>query len=111
MTHSKNYIGTYRDDFGTTDIIIHNDFETLSLKIDGIEFKGSQFTSLEIINERAYSAKQLERFTFYSTQIHGTDDFVEEICNCTFNFTIPQFISVYRQLNRLSNRDHFFATA
>ena len=92
MTEPIKYYGTYTDDFGTTDIIILNDFKNLSLKIDEVEFKGSEFTALEIVDKNAYSTKQLERFTLYSTKIYGTDDFVEEICNCTFDITVPQFI-------------------
>lgn len=92
MTHPKNYIGTYKDNFGITDIAIQNDFNYLYLKIDGVEFKGSEFTALEIVDKKAYSSKQLERFTLYSTPIFGTDDFAEELCNCTFNITIPQLI-------------------
>ena len=92
MIEPIKYYGTYTDNFGKTDIIIYNDFKTLSLKIDDVEFKGSEFTALEIVDKKSYSTKQLERFTLYSTKIYGTNDFVEEICNCIFDITLPQLI-------------------
>jgi len=87
-----SYVGTYKDAFGITDIIIHNDFKKFSLKIEEVEFEGSEFDALEIINKQSYSAQQIERFTLCQTKIYGTDDFVEEICNCTFDVNIPQLL-------------------
>lgn len=92
MEHSVSYVGTYKDAFGTVDIVIHNDFEKFSAKIAEVEFEGSEFDALAIINKQSYSIQQLERFTLSQTQILGTDDFVEEICNCTFNVIVPQLI-------------------
>jgi hypothetical protein len=103
MTEPAKYQGTYTDDFGTTDITIINDFKNISLKIDDVEFKGSEFTALEIVDKNAHSTKHLERFTLYATRIYGTDDFVEELCNCTFDITVPQFII------DLQTQEHFLA--
>jgi len=93
MEHSVSYVGTYKDAFGIVDIVIHNDFEKLSTKIEGVEFEGSEFDALEIINKQLYSVQQLERFTLSRTRIYSTDNFVEQICNCAFNIKIPQLIS------------------
>ena len=103
MREPTKYYGTYSDDFGTTEIIITNDFKNLSTKIDDVEFKGSEFTALELVNKNAHSLKQLERFTLYATRIYETEVFVEEICNCTFDFTVPQFII------DLQTQEHFIA--
>ncbi|HET9505279.1 MAG TPA: DUF6304 family protein [Hymenobacter sp.] len=92
MEHSVSYVGTYKDAFGVVDIIIHNTFEKLSTKIGAVEFEGSEFDALAIIDKQLHSVQQLERFTLSQTEILGTDNFVEEICNCTFNVIIPQFI-------------------
>ncbi len=92
MEHSVSYVGTYKDAFGIVDIVIHNDFEKFSTKIGEVEFEGSEFDALAIINKQSYSVQQLERFTLSQTRIYGTNNFVEEVCNCTFNVNIPQLI-------------------
>lgn len=92
MNNAVSYAGVYEDKFGVVDVVIHNNFEELSLKIEGVEFVGSEFSALEIINKQSYASKQLERFTLCRTRIFGTDNFVEHICNCTFSIKIPQFI-------------------
>jgi hypothetical protein len=92
MERSVSYVGTYKDAFGVVDIIIYNNFKKLSLNIEEVEFEGSEFDALEIVNKQSYSVQKIKRFTLSQTQISGTDEFVEEICNCTFNVTIPQLI-------------------
>ena len=92
MEHYVNYVGIYKDAFGIVDIIIHNDFKKISLKIEEVEFEGSEFDALEIVNKHLCSIQQLERFALSRTQIYGTDNFVEELCNCTFNVNIPQLV-------------------
>jgi hypothetical protein len=82
MTEPRKYHGTYRDDFGTTEICILNNFENLYFEIDGVKFEGLEFGDFEILNKENYSDKQLERFTFISTII----------CNYKMTVFIPQTI-------------------
>ena len=92
MIHFVDYVGVYEDAFGIVEIIIRNNFEKFSLKIDGIEFEGTDFDALEIIDKQLYSNEQIKRFTLCQTAICDTNEFVEEICNCTFDIIIPQLI-------------------
>jgi hypothetical protein len=92
MIYFVDYIGTYEDAFGTVEITIRNNFEKFSLKIDGIEFEGTDFDALEIVDKQLYSDKQVKRFALCQTAIYDTNKFVEEICNCTFTIIIPQLI-------------------
>uniref|UniRef100_UPI00404A7F8D DUF6304 family protein n=1 Tax=Flavobacterium sp. TaxID=239 RepID=UPI00404A7F8D len=82
MTESIEYYGTFKDDFGTTEICILNDFDNLYFEIDGVKFEALEFGDFEIINKVNYSDKQLERFTFSSTVI----------CNYKMTVFIPQVI-------------------
>lgn len=86
----QTYKGTYTDDFGTIDIIVENDFSTLSCDIDGIRFSGGQLSDLETSNK--YTAEELTRFTFYEVPIYNSDRTVQMLCNCIFTIIIPQVI-------------------
>ncbi|MDN5630126.1 MAG: DUF6304 family protein, partial [Lactococcus sp.] len=88
MKEPLKYYGTYTDDFGTTAIVIENDFENLYVEIDGVKFRGSEFSDLAIVDKLQYPQQQLERFTFWSIQIHNTDKIEECLCNCSFKFPI-----------------------
>jgi hypothetical protein len=93
MKKLKKYNGTYTDNFGTTGIIIENDFKNLYTEIDGVKFSGSEFAGLFIIDKAKYTDGQLKRFTFFSTPIYNTTAIVEEgLCNCVFNVSIPQLM-------------------
>ncbi len=88
MKEPLKYYGTYTDDFGTTAIVIENDFENLYIEIDGVKFKGSEFSDLAIVDKLQYPKQQLERFTFWSISIYNTDKIEECLCNCSFKFPI-----------------------
>jgi hypothetical protein len=92
MRNEIIYTGTYTDPFGSTEIRICNDFQILSCTIDGVLFEGGEFSGLTIIEKENYSTEQLKRFSFLKTQIYNSDRFIETLCNCSFNITIPQII-------------------
>ncbi len=87
-----NYKGFYKDETGTTEIIIYNDFKCLSVEIDGVKFQGREFSDLIIIDKEKYSSDQRKRFTFYPTAVYGTEIIEESLCNCSFHLTIPQVL-------------------
>lgn len=86
----QTYKGTYTDHFGTIDIIVENDFSTLSCEIDGVRFSGGQLSDFEANNK--YTAEELTRFTFYEVPIYNSDRSVQMLCNCIFRIIIPQII-------------------
>jgi hypothetical protein len=83
MTQPNTYKALYKDKSGSTEILIKNDFKTLSLEIDGVKFEGPEFSDLSIIDRSNYSEKQLGRFSFFSTT---------ELCDCVIEVIIPQII-------------------
>jgi hypothetical protein len=54
----KRYDGIFEDNSGATKIVILNDFDTLSVEVDGVHFQGDEFDCLEIINKSSYSTVQ-----------------------------------------------------
>jgi len=86
------YNGIYSDKFGTTEIVIENDFKTLTFEVDGVMFRGSEFSDFSVVDKTKYSIRQLERFTFYSTPIYQSEEVVSELCDCTITLTTPQAI-------------------
>lgn len=92
MKERTKYNGTYTDDFGTTAIIIENDFENLYTEIDGVKFSGSEFSDFFIVDKAKYTNEQLERFTFVDTPIYKTDIVEEGLCNCIFEIIVPQLM-------------------
>ncbi|MCS6833992.1 MAG: DUF6304 family protein [Flammeovirgaceae bacterium] len=80
MAESVKYFGTYTDNFGTTEIVIENNFENLTIEIDGVKFIGYEFSSLAIADKSQYSEQQLGRFTLRTKSKY--------LCNCSFRFTI-----------------------
>lgn len=89
---TEKYRGQYRDNQGSVDIIIENNFDTLVTEIDGIVFSGSDFNDLCIDNKSRYTDKQLARFTFLRTPIYQTHQISESLCNCSFEISVPQNI-------------------
>lgn len=92
MKERIKYNGTYTDDFGTTAIIVENDFENLCTEIDGVKFSGSEFADLFIVDKSNYTSQQLKRFTFFSIPILNKNIIEEALCSCIFEITIPQLI-------------------
>ncbi|WP_337085135.1 DUF6304 family protein [Elizabethkingia anophelis] len=92
MKEQIKYKGTYTDDFGTTAIIVENDFETLYAEIDGVKFSGSEFADLFIIDKSNYTDQQLKRFTFFSVPILNKSIVEEALCHCIFEIVVPQLI-------------------
>lgn len=86
------YKGLYKDSFGTLEINVENDFKTLSMTIDGIEFCGSEFSDMAIVNKAKYPDEQLKRFTFHSIGVYQTNIILELLCNCSFEIDVPQAI-------------------
>jgi hypothetical protein len=96
------YKGFYKDNLGTQAIEIENDFNNLTLAIDGVVFTGSEFDNLSIDDPSLYTADQLARFTFLKTPIYNTDRFAETLCNCSFELVIPQLI-----IDKLNNSQFY----
>jgi hypothetical protein len=92
MIAPVKYYGTYTDDWGATAIVIENDFENLHVEIDGVQFKGAEFSDMELVNRSNYTEKELERFTFWPTPMFHTDTNEQSLCNCSFEFPIGQLI-------------------
>jgi hypothetical protein len=86
------YNGLYKDSFGTREIKIENNSNTLVTEIDGVVFRGSEFDDLSVDDKSKYTDKQLARFTFLRTPIYQTDRFLETLCNCLFEIVVPQII-------------------
>jgi hypothetical protein len=86
------YKGLYKDSLGTCEIEVENDFNTLTTKIDGVVFSGSEFDGLSVDDKSKYTDEQLARFTFLRTPIYQTDRFEETLCNCLFEIVVPQVI-------------------
>lgn len=82
MTETIEYHGNFKDDFGTTEISILNNFNNLYFEIYGVKFQALEFGDFEIVSKENYSDEQLERFTFSSTVI----------CNYKMTVFIPQVI-------------------
>jgi hypothetical protein len=78
----KRYDGVFEDNSGATKIVILNDFDTLSVEVDGVHFQGDEFDCLEIINKSSYSTVQLQPFTFID----------DVICNYHMTVSVPQII-------------------
>lgn len=94
MEIKAQYFGLYKDDLGTVDICIFNDFKKIYVEIDGVQFSGKEFSDLSILEENKYTHKQLERFTFLSNPFNKTELVPKTLCNCIFDIIIPQTIIV-----------------
>jgi len=92
MTELVKYKGLYKDSFGTLEIEIENDFNMLSMELDGVEFRGPEFADICIVDKSKYSDTQLKRFTFLSMSVYQTNIIVESLCNCSFETVVPQVI-------------------
>ena len=88
----RKYKGFYKDSFGTQEIVLENDFKMLSMEIDGVQFRGSEFSDMSIVNKPQYSDTQLKRFTFHSIRVYQTNIIEESLCNCSFEIVVPQVI-------------------
>ncbi|WP_346318775.1 DUF6304 family protein [Chitinophaga sp. YIM B06452] len=88
----ETYKGIYKDNSGTREIEIENNFKTLVTEIDGVVFSGSEFDDLSVDDKSKYTAQQLTRFTFLKTPIYQTDELQETLCNCSFVIVVPQTI-------------------
>ena len=86
------YNGLYKDNFGTENIIVYNDYDMLWVEINGMKFEGDEFSDLAIVEKSTYSEEQLQRFTFIQVPIYQTDIIRETLCNCSFEIIIPQII-------------------
>ncbi|NQY29453.1 MAG: hypothetical protein HRT69_08275 [Flavobacteriaceae bacterium] len=78
----KKYKGTFTDAFGTTEIVVVNDFDILSVEVDGIRFEGEEFDDFQIIDKEKHTIAQLQRFTFIE----------DTICDYKITVFIPQVI-------------------
>ena len=92
MKDIQKYKGIYRDETGTVDICIENDFRDLFVEIDGVKFSGSEFSDFTILEKALYSEDRLKRFTFLQTQIYNSDRFLETLCHFSIEITMPQII-------------------
>lgn len=92
MNEPVQYKGFYKDSSGTQEIIIVNDFNTLSMEIDGVVFSGSEFNDMRIDDKAKYADTKLERFTFLQIPVFRSDLMLETLCNCSFEIVVPQVI-------------------
>ncbi|MCS3796177.1 DUF6304 family protein [Niastella sp. OAS944] len=92
MTETIKYKGLYKDSFGSLEIDIENDFNMLSMTIDGVEFCGPEFSDMAILNKAKYSNEQLKRFTFHPLRVYQTNNILESLCNCSLEIVFPQVI-------------------
>ena len=83
------YNATYKDAFGTEEIVIKNDGKTLSFTIGDIHFEGEGFNGFEITNINELKNEDVERFTFNQIQILNQDRFAYDLCNCAFEIIMP----------------------
>ncbi|NJO92758.1 MAG: hypothetical protein HC831_30165 [Chloroflexia bacterium] len=84
----------YKDKFGQVKTKIENRFDeetsySLSLTINGVQFRGSSFDDFELVHPENYSEESLNRFTFNKVKIWNSDKYVFELCNCELHFQIP----------------------
>lgn len=86
------YKGFYKDSFGAQEIVLENDLNMLAMEIDGVKFRGSEFSDMSIVNKSQYSDTQLKRFTFHSLCVYQTNIIEESLCNCSFEIVVPQAI-------------------
>ncbi|MDO7876740.1 DUF6304 family protein [Hymenobacter sp. ASUV-10] len=90
------YNAYYTDSTGRIAVIIKNDFQLLSVEIEGVKFEGYGFNNLSIIDKPSYSQEQLQRFTLLPIQVSNPDDNTtyidEELSNFSLEFVIPQLV-------------------
>lgn len=86
------YKGIYKDNLGTLEIVIENDFDTLITRIEGVVFSGSEFDALSVDDKSKYTDHQLARFTFLKTPVYQSDRIWETLCDCLFEIVTPQVI-------------------
>ncbi len=48
------YQTIYRDDYGIINTWIENNFNELSIEIEGVQFKGTEFSDLKIVNKHGF---------------------------------------------------------
>ncbi len=84
----------YTDSSGTVNTKIENGFNEesnfcLLLDISDVKFQGSSFDDFELIDKKAFSPTQLQRFTLNKLKYHNSEDFEFELCNCRLEVLIP----------------------
>lgn len=79
----QSYPTIFSDKFGEIQTTMFNDFQNLSICIDGVWFVGREFSTLEVQNFATLSPEQIARFDL--TQI-------QTLHNCTFRLNIPQVL-------------------
>lgn len=85
------YKGFYTDSFGSTPIVLQNDFKTLFIEIDGVPFSGSDFSDFSVVEGKEYLLENMDRFSFFPQVFNGVDANLL-LCNCTFKIIIPQIM-------------------
>ena len=96
------YQTIYRDDHGIVHTWIENDFNELSIEIEGVQFKGTEFSNLAIVDQHGYSESQLQRFTLHQTKILGSGCIEETLCNCCFELVVPQTMILLPEMRTFS---------
>jgi len=97
------YPAIYTDKFGSVDTEIVNNFKegnagSLRLKINGVQFEGTSFDDFTLLDKNKYSKKELKRFSFVQINVHGSDNYVFSLCNCSLKFSIP--VTLYREKSK-----------
>lgn len=86
------YKGFYTDSLGKREIEIGNDFNTLTMEVNGVLFYGSGFDDMSVDDRSKYTAAQLAGFTFLRTPVYQKEGYVESLCNCAIEIVVPQVI-------------------
>lgn len=90
MNKPVHYKGKYKRGLKEVEIIIENNFETLSTEIDGVKFSGVEFNDFAVCGEKITDKAQ--NFTFLSTPVSGQNTSRNTLCDCSFEIIIPQII-------------------
>lgn len=91
MNTIEKYKGFYTDSFGSTPIVLLNDFKTLFVEIDGVPFSGEDFSDFSVTVGKEYLLENADRFNFLHRMLSGGHS-VKTLSGCTFKIMIPQVI-------------------
>lgn len=83
------YKGIYQDGFGIDEVVIVNDFNSISFKLGDFNFVGRYFDDFELEGYESFTPEQLKRFTFKPVDVYQSDKKVYELKNFSLSFNVP----------------------